>query len=310
MFMEERRGERSKKASLVVRPFQPNEENKDIITDIPPQNLPPFPEGRKTLDIDLSIGVDRAFELFFTDNDFYKNWIHDPRRPGEPKNLRIPAWELSNESKKQEREVTYELFQDFVITKALINVTVKQSQTMWTQPGSVYGVDNKITNKGPPLADSFVLKEHIRISSKGEGRCNFVIVANVEFLKFSLLKGKIESETWAGVTKGAEILEEYFRKADNSIDTYTNNRDVLEQEATNVRQRTVQRREQGGGGQLVTTSSSDSLQQSFVAFFVVIIVILSMFILALNRLVTNLERIDERLGSIEELLIRITSQPQ
>ena len=26
----------------------------------------------------------------------------------------------------QEREVTYELFQDFVITKALINVTVKQ----------------------------------------------------------------------------------------------------------------------------------------------------------------------------------------
>ena len=36
---------------------------------------------------------------------------------------------------------------------------------MWTQPGSVYGVDNKITNKGPPLADSFVLKEHIRFKS-------------------------------------------------------------------------------------------------------------------------------------------------
>ena len=142
MFMEERRGERSKKASLVVRPFKPNEENKDIITDIPPQNLPPLPEGRKTIDLDLNIGVDRAFELFFTDNDFYKEWIHvsfgkplqhyllsilkDPRRPGEPKNLRIPAWELSNESKRQEREVTYELFQDFVITKALINVTVKQ----------------------------------------------------------------------------------------------------------------------------------------------------------------------------------------
>ena len=76
MFMEERRGERSKKASLVVRPFKPNEENKDVKTDIPPQNLPPLPEGRKTIDIDLNIGVDRAFELFFTDNDFYKDWIH------------------------------------------------------------------------------------------------------------------------------------------------------------------------------------------------------------------------------------------
>ena len=76
MFMEERRGEKSKKASLVVRPFQPNEENKDTITDIPPQNLPPLPEWKKTLDIDLNIGVDRAFELFFTENDFYKKWIH------------------------------------------------------------------------------------------------------------------------------------------------------------------------------------------------------------------------------------------
>jgi len=83
----------------------------------------------------------------------------------------------------------------------------------------------------------------------------------------------------------------------------------LEQEATNIRQRTVQKRELGGSGQLIT-SSSDSIQQSAVAFFVVIIFILFMFILALNRLVTNLERIDERLGSIEELLIRITRQPQ
>ena len=29
----------------------------------------------------------------------------------------------------KEREITYELFQDFVITKALINVTVKQVKT-------------------------------------------------------------------------------------------------------------------------------------------------------------------------------------
>ena len=91
----------------------------------------------------------------------------------------------------KEREITYELFQDFVITKALINVTVKQvetkiffqfqsvlnefkflfqSQCTWTQEGSAYGIDNKITNKGPPLSDSFILSEHTRyaiISAKG-----------------------------------------------------------------------------------------------------------------------------------------------
>ena len=35
-------------------------------------------------------------------------------------------WKLCDSSGLQEREVTYDLFQDFVITKALINVTVKQ----------------------------------------------------------------------------------------------------------------------------------------------------------------------------------------
>ena len=76
MFIEERRGEKSKKVSQVVRPFQPNEESSQTIKDTPPQNLPPLPDWRKTIDIDLNIGVDRAFELFFTDNEFYKNWIH------------------------------------------------------------------------------------------------------------------------------------------------------------------------------------------------------------------------------------------
>ena len=54
-------------------------------------------------------------------------------------------------------------------------------------------------------------------------------------------QGRIESETWAGVTKGAEILEEYFRKVDNSIDRFINNRDILEHEATDVRQETAQK---------------------------------------------------------------------
>ena len=73
---EVRRGEKSKRVSQVVRPFQPNEMTKETIKDVPPENLPPLPEGRKTIDIELNIGVDKAFELFFTENDFYKNWIH------------------------------------------------------------------------------------------------------------------------------------------------------------------------------------------------------------------------------------------
>ena len=83
-------------------------------------------------------------------------------------------------------------------------------------------------------------------------------------------QGRIESETWAGVTKGAEILEEYFRKVDNSLDTVVNNRDVLEHEATDVRQESAQKTAHLGIDHLRNTSSSDIIQVSayIVAYYI------------------------------------------
>ena len=46
----------------------------------------------------------------------------------------------------------------------------------------------RVTNKGPPLADSFVLTEHHRLTSTGEAECHYVKVAKLDFLKYSLLK--------------------------------------------------------------------------------------------------------------------------
>ena len=102
-----------------------------------------------------------------------------------------------------------------------------ESLAPWSRPGQLYGVEVRVTNKGPPLADSFVLTEHHRLTSTGETGCHYVKVAKVDFLKYSLLKverphstswlsikgfqGKIESETWAGVAKAEEVLEDKFR---------------------------------------------------------------------------------------------------
>ena len=88
-------------------------------------------------------------------------------------------------------------------------------------------------------------------------------------------QGRIESETWAGVTKGAEILEEYFRKVDNSIDRVVNNRDILEHEATDVRQVTAQKTAHMGIGHLRNTSSSDIIQVSICGFFFYLILFFS-----------------------------------
>ena len=70
MLPSERRGEKSKRKSQVVHPYQPNR-----IIEKPPENLPPLPEGKTMIDIDLNISVDKAYELFFTESDFYKNWL-------------------------------------------------------------------------------------------------------------------------------------------------------------------------------------------------------------------------------------------
>ena len=104
----------------------------------------------------------------------------------------------------------------------------------WSRSGEVFGVETRVTNKGPPLADSFVLTEHHRLTSTGETGCHYVKVAKLDFLKYSLLKvelehqystilltikfsqGKIESETWAGIAKAEEVLEDKFHDIDDN----------------------------------------------------------------------------------------------
>ena len=70
----------------------------------------------------------------------------------------------------------------------------------WSRSGEVFGVETRVTNKGPPLADSFVLTEHHRLTSTGETGCHYVKVAKLDFLKYSLLK--VEN-------KNTNILQSY-----------------------------------------------------------------------------------------------------
>jgi len=246
------------------------------------------------LDLTLNLEADVAFQMFFTDSEFYRNWLFDPRRPGEPKNLSMTEWQKCTDSDDMEREITYDLFQDFVITKALINVSVSQRKCDWSVPGSVYGVDNKVTQKGPPLSDSFILTEHTRITSLEQGKCHFVIVAKVDFIKSSWLKGRIESEVWAGVSKGSEILEENFKNADKS-----SNNDVA---PTKKPRNSSTKKSQQGNTTANINLYPENWKWSGHLILTVILLILSMLVMSLYKMVATLDKIDARLSSIEKLL--------
>ena len=116
----------------------------------------------------------------------------------------------------------------------------------------MYGVEVRVTNKGPPLADSFVLTEHhrsisslgttyfnlvSRLTSTGPNSCHYLKVAKVEFLKYSLLKGKIESETWAGIAKAEEILEERFHDIDR--DSNSEGKQAEKEKSKNKTEKTI-----------------------------------------------------------------------
>ena len=45
----------------------------------------------------------------------------------------MTEWQKCTDSDDMEREITYDLFQDFVITKALINVSVSQVHPFYTR---------------------------------------------------------------------------------------------------------------------------------------------------------------------------------
>ena len=113
-------------------------------------------------------------------------------------------------------------------------------------------MDLRVTNKGPPLADSFVLTEHhrsisslgttysnlvSRLTSSGPNSCHYLKVAKVEFLKYSLLKGKIESETWAGIAKAEEILEERFHDIDR--DSNSEGKQAEKEKSKNKTEKTI-----------------------------------------------------------------------
>ena len=101
-------------------------------------DLPSLPKGRKSVDIELNIGVDEVYKILFTEKDFYKKWLQvsfeDPiinflniffKDMGKGlvsmKNFAFSSWRLSDGHQK--RKVTLQIAYDNIAT---IDATIKQ----------------------------------------------------------------------------------------------------------------------------------------------------------------------------------------
>ena len=64
--------EKSRK-SQIVHPLQSSKTSETNVT--PKSAVPELPQGRTTLDLTLNLEADVAFQMFFTDSEFYRNWL-------------------------------------------------------------------------------------------------------------------------------------------------------------------------------------------------------------------------------------------
>jgi len=295
---------RSRKSSPIVLPDQ------ELLT-VPrlapttPVEVPPLPSGRTLLDIETTMDIDQLFTQLFTDCQWYRDWLFDPRRQVDTKNLSATDWKKNETSGLLERDLTYDRFQDFVITSATIKVSQKHTQQPWSRAGVVYGVDQRITNKGAPYADSFVITEHYRLTSPRPGSCRLIIVANVDFIKYSFVKGKIESESWAGLNKSYELLREILENNNNNNNSQT--RADPGEVKENIRDaKEISRLEEGekvGRPEAPTRISlyPENYQYTGQLILMVILLILTMLVISLFKLASTLEKIDQRLSNIEHI---------
>merc|ERR550517_356725 len=125
--------------------------------------VPDLPGGRTLLEMTVQLPIDQVFGMIFSESQFYRDWLFDPKMGAKIQNLSCSDFE-AGESGGETRSLTYERLQSFGFTSATIKVSQQMVRRSWSQPGQVYGVDIDTGNSGALYADSFILHEHYRSS--------------------------------------------------------------------------------------------------------------------------------------------------
>ena len=87
----------------------------------------------------------------------------------------------------------------------------------YSRRGRLYGVDTVTKNSGVVYSDYFILNIHYRLTAAlpadGDSaeRSRIVAVADIEFLKPCLFRGRIEAEAWSGMKKYYDVMDKEVR---------------------------------------------------------------------------------------------------
>lgn len=122
------------------------------------------------------------------------------------------------------------------------------------------------------------------------------MVADIEFVKPCLFKGRIESEAWSGMKKYYELveIEVQLEKKQDQSEVEDDEELVMVRKSQSLDRRLLLNSESGLN---IMTS-----QPVFIAALVMIVLTLFMLTLALFKLNSALVQIDQRLAKVEQII--------
>ena len=167
---------------------------------------PKLPKGRRVMDTTVGVDVDSLFKSVFGNNDFFE--ILSGKVYDELKSFEVTQWAADRStSGLAERTVRYEIAKYIAFSRQVVQVEQRQVRAPYSRRGVLHAVDTVTRNSGVVYSDYFVIHIHYRLTAEGRDRARVEVVADIEFVKPCLFRGRIESETWGGLKKYYEVME-------------------------------------------------------------------------------------------------------
>lgn len=261
--------------------------------------IPDLPPGKKMLDTVVPVDVDSLYKSVFENDTFFE--IVTGKNYGEIHNYEVSPWSKNEETGLVERIMHYEFPKTIAFSRHNLVVDQVQSKVDWYRPGHVYAVNSVSRNSGVMYSDYFHLEIHTRFTREAlPGSTRMVVVVNIIFDKPCLFKSRIESESWSGLKKYYEVVEQeaQLEKTDQLAEL-VQAKDTKNSLNQMIKSPASERPDKSLG---LSRSRLWFHEHTIMAAFLLVILTLLVITLALFKLATAIASLSERLNSLETLL--------
>ena len=243
----------------------------------------------------------------------------------EVKIFEVTPWERDESGYNLVRTVKYQFVKTIAFSRNVINVEQSQTKSLMI-PGRMYAVDTITQNAGVMYADYIRTLIHFRFTredlyngdrtvKENRKKTRLQVVADIEFLKPCIFKGRIENETWSSLKKYYEIVEKELESyGANVADQTGDSNNNIPDNATNADPKYSVTKGHDGQGANDNSSRHGYHMEDFATLkeryqyrenvlslaFILLLVTMLFVTLAMFKLSSTMSLLNDRMNQIEQ----------